>query len=89
VSHRYKIYPDTRVTWSHAYTCFCYTLWNQFLIVMPFSIAQYVWFPNIDLPARAPPLFEFLWQQYAALCIFDALFYFWHIIHHRVPFLYK
>jgi len=86
---RYKIYPDIRVTWSQAYVCICNTLWNQLLFVLPLSIAQYVWFPSIELPARAPPLFEFLWQQYAALCIFDTLYYVWHIIHHRVPFLYK
>jgi len=59
------------------------------MFVVPLSTAQWVWFPNIELPARAPTFFEFLWQTYVSLCIFDALYYVWHVVHHRVPFLYK
>jgi hypothetical protein len=85
----YKIEPDTRVTWSQARTCFALTVWNQVMYVLPISVFQCVWTSNIVLPLRAPTLFEFVWQQYVALMIFDFLFYVWHVIHHRVPFLYR
>jgi sterol desaturase/sphingolipid hydroxylase (fatty acid hydroxylase superfamily) len=85
----YKIEPDVRVTWAQARQCISLTMWNQVMFVLPISVAQCVWTPRTELPRRAPTLFEFVWQQYVALMIFDFLFYVWHIIHHRVPFLYR
>ena len=64
-------------------------MWNQILIVLPLATAQWVWFPSVQLPARAPPLVEFLWHTFAALLMFDFLYYIWHVIHHRVPILYR
>ena len=85
----YKIDPDFRVTWHHARACITLTIWNQILYILPITVAQCIWTPNAVLPKQAPPLFEFLWQQYVALVIFVFLFYVWHVVHHRVPFLYK
>jgi len=86
---RYKIYPEVRVTWTQARQCLSLTMWNQMLFVLPISVVQWVWTPVTVFPRRAPSLFEFLWQMYVALAIFDAFFYIFHITFHRVKFLYR
>jgi len=60
------------------------TSWNQLMFILPVSVAQWVWTPVTFLPVVAPGLFEFCWQQYAALAIFDAEYYLWHSTHHKV-----
>jgi cholesterol 25-hydroxylase len=72
---RYKIYPQVRVTWSQARHCLSLTMWNQLLFILPISVVQWVWTPDSVLPRHPPPLFEFIWQQYVALAIFDAFFF--------------
>ncbi len=65
------------------------TGWNQVLYILPVSIAQWVWTPDTELPRVAPTMWEFCWQQYAAVVLFDAEYYLWHFVHHRVRFLYR
>ena len=65
------------------------TFWNHLLYILPVSVAQCVWMPNTELPTLAPRLWDFGWQQAAALVLFDAEYYVWHYLHHRVRWLYR
>lgn len=86
---QYKIQPDRKVTWPAVRNAIVYTVWNHLIFILPISIAQYVWTPPTELPALAPGLWEFCWQQYASLAIFDFEYYVWHYLHHRFRWLYR
>jgi cholesterol 25-hydroxylase len=86
---KYKIQPNRVVTWPAVRNAISLTVWNQILYILPVSVAQWVWTPPTELPVLAPGLWEFCWQQYAALAIFDAAYFFWHWSHHRVRWLYR
>lgn len=86
---KYKIQPDREVTWPAVKNAMLETTWNHIMYILPVSVAQYVWTPNTLLPTVAPGLWEFCWQQYAALAIFDLEYFIWHYVHHKVRFLYR
>jgi cholesterol 25-hydroxylase len=86
---KYKIRPDRPVTWPQVRRAMLLTLWNHVAYILPVSIAQCVWTPNTVLPTLAPGLWEFLWHQAVAFFIFDAEYYLWHVIHHKVRWLYR
>src|SRR5687768_11749562 len=65
------------------------TVWNQLMFILPVSIAQWVWTPNTILPPVAPTVWQFCWQQYASLAIFDLEYFVWHFLHHKIRFLYR
>jgi cholesterol 25-hydroxylase len=86
---QYKIQPDKPVTMAHIYDTLSLTFWNHVLFIMPASMAQWVWIPPTPLPSLAPTLWEFVWQQMAALVIFDFQYFVWHWTHHKFRFLYR
>jgi len=86
---RYKIQPGRVVTWPAVRNAVVLTLWNHVLYILPVSVAQCVWMSNTHLPTLAPRLWDFIWQQCAALVLFDAEYYAWHYLHHRVRWLYR
>jgi cholesterol 25-hydroxylase len=86
---KYKIQPDRIVGWPQIRRAIMLTFWNHVLYILPVSVAQVVWTPPTELPRLAPGLWEFIWQQAAALVIFDFEYYVWHVIHHRVRWLYR
>jgi len=86
---RYKIQPGRRVSWPAVRHAVALTLWNHVLYILPVSVAQCVWMPDTRLPAVAPGLCEFVWQHAAALVVFDAEYYAWHYLHHRIRWLYR
>ena len=86
---KYKIQPNEEVTWPQVRKAIVLTTWNHLLYILPVSIGQWVWTPAESLPTLAPSLWEFCWQQYAALAIFDLEYYIWHSTHHKVRWLYR
>lgn len=86
---RYRIHPETTVTWSTISGAVALTLWNQVLYILPVSVAQCVWTPDTDLPLLAPPLWQFLWHALASLIVYDFAIYVWHVVHHRNRWLYR
>ena len=79
----------TVVRWPAVRHAVVLTVWNHVLYILPVSVAQCVWTPNTELPTLAPRLWDFTWQQCAALVLFDAEYYVWHYVHHRVRWLYR
>lgn len=88
-AQRMKIQPDKPVTVPLVTKAVVLTSWNHLLYILPISVAQWVWTPDTPLPATAPPIWEFLWHQLAALIVFDFEYFAWHATHHKVRFLYK
>jgi len=86
---RYKIQPSRVVTWHAVRSAIVLTVWNHVLYILPVSVAQCVWMPNTHLPVLAPRLWQFIWHHLAALVLFDAEYYAWHYLHHRVRWLYR
>lgn len=86
---KYRIHPETTVTWPMVRHAAGLTLWNQVLYILPVSIAQCTWTSDTELPFLAPSLWDFLWHQFACLAIYDFFIFVWHIIHHRSRFLYR
>ena len=86
---RYKIQPNKQVEWRHVKHAISRTTWNQFVYILPISMAQWLWMSPSDLPARAPGFFEVMWHCIASLAIFDFEYWVWHSTHHKVRFLYK
>jgi cholesterol 25-hydroxylase len=86
---KYKIQPEKDVTWPLVRRAVILTLWNNFVYILPTAIAQYIWTPDSPLPAKAPSMFEFLWQMTAMTVIFDFQYFIWHYMHHRYRWLYK
>jgi len=86
---KYKIQPYRVVTWPVVRSAVVLTAWNHVLYILPVSVAQCVWMPNTRLPTLAPRLWDFTWQHLAALVVFDAQYYAWHYLHHRIRWLYR
>ena len=86
---KYKIQPDNKVTWTMLRRVMSRNGWNMILYVAPFATAEWIWRKPTVLPPLAPSVFEIVWQNFAALAVFDFEFFIWHFIHHKVRFLYK
>ncbi|CAD5123150.1 unnamed protein product [Dimorphilus gyrociliatus] len=86
---RYKIQPDRAPNAKGIERAVLLTLWNNMVWTLPITMAQWAFTPNEVLPKVAPTLFEFIWQHFAALAMFDFFYFTWHSIHHKVRFLYK
>lgn len=86
---KYKIQTDREVTWSQISRAVRLTAWNHLLYILPVTLGQWIWTPPTPLPRLAPPLWEFCWQHICALVIFDFQYYVWHVVHHKVRFLYR
>ena len=84
-----KIQPEKEVTWPHVKKAIKLTCWNNVIYILPMSVAQWVWSPDIVLPEKAPGLVEFTLHQFLALVIFDFEYWVWHTVHHKIRFLYR
>jgi len=86
---KYKIQPDKDVTPEQVRKAVLLTMWNNMVYVLPMAVAQWVYQPLEELPVLAPTLFEFIWQPFAALAILDVEYFIWHVLHHKVRWLYR
>ncbi|XP_024136669.1 cholesterol 25-hydroxylase-like protein 1, member 2 [Oryzias melastigma] len=85
---QFKIQPSRRPTASSVLHCASVTLFNHMFLVLPASVAQWVWRPPVDLPDQAPSLFELLSGVIGNLLLFDFQYYIWHLLHHKIRWLY-
>ncbi|CAM9505997.1 cholesterol 25-hydroxylase-like protein 1, member 2 [Lampetra fluviatilis] len=69
--------------------CVALTIYNNVVFVLPATVAQWYWRPAIDLPEKAPGLFELCHGVLACLLLFDFQYFAWHLLHHRVRWLYR
>lgn len=85
---QFKIQPTRHPTASTLLHCVGVTLKNHVLLVLPASIAQWVWRPPVDLPERAPSLLELIAGVIGNLLLFDFQYFIWHLLHHKIRWLY-
>ncbi|KAJ8360892.1 hypothetical protein SKAU_G00174170 [Synaphobranchus kaupii] len=88
--NRYKISgnSETAVCMRLWFNSIIRIFWNYVICVLP-ATALLHRLRNPEMPALAPTCGQALWQIASCLFLFDALFYFWHVAMHRIPWLYR
>ncbi|XP_036382143.1 cholesterol 25-hydroxylase-like protein [Megalops cyprinoides] len=88
--HRFRIAGSSTipVCLRRWFDCFVRILLKYLTCVIP-ATALLQQFRTRRLPAVAPSCCQALWEIILCLLLFDTFFYFWHIIVHRVPWLYQ
>ncbi|XP_072882902.1 cholesterol 25-hydroxylase-like protein [Hemitrygon akajei] len=85
---KYKIQAQNNPNVKMMANCLAQTLYNHILYIFPLSVAHWYWRP-VDLPLAAPELPKVLLDVAACLLIFDFQYFVWHLLHHKVPWLYR
>ncbi|XP_057693409.1 cholesterol 25-hydroxylase-like protein 1, member 2 [Corythoichthys intestinalis] len=85
---RFKMQPRRRPTTSMLLHCAGVTLYNHVFLVLPASVAQWIWRPPVELPDKAPSFQELIFGVLGNLLLFDLQYYIWHVLHHKIPWLY-
>ncbi|XP_043577288.1 cholesterol 25-hydroxylase-like protein 2 [Chiloscyllium plagiosum] len=85
---RYKIHPEQHVTWEDIFKTLWHTGYNHLIYVFPAAVGQWYWRPPIPLQEEAPLVSEFLIGILGCTILFDFQYYFWHMMHHKVRWLY-
>uniref|UniRef100_A0AAZ3PGZ2 Fatty acid hydroxylase domain-containing protein n=1 Tax=Oncorhynchus tshawytscha TaxID=74940 RepID=A0AAZ3PGZ2_ONCTS len=71
--HRYKIQSQSRVTWAMAWSCLATSLHTHAVFIFPLT----------------PGSLRVAWDVLACLLLFDLQYFVWHVLHHKVPWLYR
>ncbi|KAM5236470.1 cholesterol 25-hydroxylase [Ctenodactylus gundi] len=85
---RYKIHPDFAPSARQLLPCLGWTLYQHLVFVLPVTLLHWARSPA-RLPAEAPELPRLLRDVLLCLLLFDTEFFAWHVLHHRVPWLYR
>ncbi|CAK6436294.1 unnamed protein product [Pipistrellus nathusii] len=85
---RCKIQPDCAPSARQLLCCLGRTLYQHLVFVFPLTLLHWASGPA-PLPAEAPALPQLLGHVALCLLLFDAEFFAWHVLHHRVPWLYR
>ncbi|XP_006880462.1 PREDICTED: cholesterol 25-hydroxylase [Elephantulus edwardii] len=85
---RYKIHPDFSPSVQQLLPSLGQTLYQYAVFVFPLTLLQ--WASRAPrLPTDAPELLELVCHILLCLLLFDAEFFAWHALHHKVPWLYR
>ncbi|KAJ7324172.1 hypothetical protein JRQ81_017192 [Phrynocephalus forsythii] len=85
---KYKIQPQAAPTLGMILRCLAQCVYHHAIGIFPATVAHWYWAP-VTLPRKAPGLPQLLWEVTACLLLFDFLYFLWHLLHHKVPWLYK
>lgn len=85
---RYKLQPQSYVSWASVRSCLALTLYNHLVFIFPLTLIRWRLIP-VHLPQEAPHLRHLLVQVLACLLLFDFQSFTWHLLHHRVSWLYR
>ncbi len=85
---RFKLQPQTSFSWASTWSCVALTLYNHLVFILPLTVMHWYLRP-IYLPEEAPPLPRLLAQVFVFLLLFDFQSFIWHLVHHKVPWLYR
>ncbi|XP_076599724.1 cholesterol 25-hydroxylase-like protein [Chaetodon auriga] len=86
--HRFKIRPQSKVTWTMAWRCLRNILRNHVFFIFPLSVV--VWyFRPVHSPPLAPEMLSVVKDVLACLLLFDMQYFLWHLAHHKVSWLYN
>lgn len=85
---RYKIQPKSTVSWDTVKRCLGLTLYNHLVYIFPVTVLHWYWRP-VSLPEQAPGVLSVFGGLIACLLLFDFQYFVWHLLHHKVPWLYR
>ncbi|XP_068161363.1 cholesterol 25-hydroxylase-like protein [Antennarius striatus] len=85
---RYRLEPGPPLGGGTVLLCLCLVLQNHLLFILPLTLLHWYLTPA-HLPAEAPPLPRLLAQVLVCLLVFDLQSFVWHLLHHRVTWLYR
>lgn len=85
---RYKLQPQSSINWTTVQSCLALTLYNHLIFIYPLTVLNWYLRPVL-LPQEAPPLPQMAAQVLVCLLLFDFQSFIWHLIHHKVPWLYR
>uniref|UniRef100_A0A8D2J5A2 Cholesterol 25-hydroxylase n=1 Tax=Varanus komodoensis TaxID=61221 RepID=A0A8D2J5A2_VARKO len=85
---KYKLQPQSSPTLRMMALCVAQSLYHHVVCIFPVTTAHWYW-RRVSLPRAAPELPSLLLSVIVALLLFDFLYFLWHLLHHRVPWLYK
>lgn len=85
---RYKLQPQSSISWASVRSCLTLTLYNHLVFIFPLTVMHWYLRP-VHLPTEAPGLPRLLVQVLVCLLLFDFQSFIWHLVHHRVPWLYR
>lgn len=85
---RYKLQPQSSVSWASMWSCLALTIYNHLVFIFPLTVMHWYLRP-IHLPEEAPSLPHLLAQVLACLLLFDSQSFIWHLLQHKVPWLYR
>ncbi|XP_069467365.1 cholesterol 25-hydroxylase [Ambystoma mexicanum] len=83
-----KIQPQSSPSAEVLLCCLLQTIYNHVVFIFPVTLAHWYWRP-VHLPLVAPGLSAMILDVVACLLLFDFQYFVWHLVHHRVPWLYK
>lgn len=84
---RFKLQPQGKVTWKMVWSCLCNVFYNHVCFIFPISVLHWYWKPVVT-PALAPEVSIVIRDILACLLLFDMQYFVWHLLHHKVPWLY-
>lgn len=85
---RYKIHPDFSPSARQLLPCLGQTLYQHLVFVFPVTLLHWARSPAL-LPQEAPELLQLLSHVLICLLLFDTEIFAWHLLHHKVPWLYR
>ncbi|KAG7280083.1 hypothetical protein CRUP_018039 [Coryphaenoides rupestris] len=85
---RYKLQPQSTVSWDGVSRCLARTLYNHLVYILPTTVLHWYWRP-VNLPREAPSVPGLIWGVLACLLLFDLQYFVWHFLHHKIPWLYR
>ncbi|KAM9345140.1 cholesterol 25-hydroxylase-like protein [Symphorus nematophorus] len=86
--HRFKIQPQSKVTWAMAWRCMRKIFYNHACFIFPLSVVHWYLRP-VNSPPLAPEMLTVVGDVLACLLLFDMQYFLWHLLHHNVPWLYQ
>ncbi|XP_060951090.1 cholesterol 25-hydroxylase-like protein [Limanda limanda] len=84
----YKLQPESPVSWASARSCLALTLYNHLVFILPLTVLHSYLRP-LPLPEEAPPFLRLVAQVFVCLLLFDFQSFTWHLLHHKVTWLYR
>uniref|UniRef100_A0A667Y582 Cholesterol 25-hydroxylase n=1 Tax=Myripristis murdjan TaxID=586833 RepID=A0A667Y582_9TELE len=85
---QFKIQPHSQVTWTMVWGCLSTVIHTHVFFIFPVIVLHWYWRPVL-LPVPAPELCSVVRDVLACLLLFDTQYFVWHLLHHRVPWLYQ
>lgn len=85
---KYRIQQKSQISWAMMWSCLAQSLYNHVVYIFPLTVLHWYWRP-VSYPSQAPGLFRLVWDILACLLLFDFQYFVWHLLHHKVPWLYK